>query len=196
MMKENNENVAGKLQWKLIVRHLYGLNHRPVITLTLIIKYVVMSHFVTLGPASFFSPTSQMTSNPSTPVPITATASGPSSLSGPPVNFGTPSSPTDPSTSPLSSVSKTPSSSPPASRTPLLRPNTSPIDRINGGSTGKSPLRSCHTNSDAVTHLRRLATATFVNSSPPNRSPTVVIINLLLYYYNNNLTFKIVNDDE
>lgn len=88
------------------------------------------------------------------------------------------------SSSPLSAVSKTPNSSPPAGRSPLLRLNTSPVDRIAGGSTGKSPLRSCHTNSDAVGHLRRLATATFVNSSPPNRSPTVVKYNsiiLILY---------------
>lgn len=107
-----------------------------------------------------------MMSSPSTPAPA-----GPSGLSGPPVNFETPSSPMD---SPTSEVSKTPNSCPPAGRSSLLRPSTSPLDRITGGSTGKSPLRSCHTNSDAVTHLRRLATATFVNSSPPNRSPTVV----------------------
>lgn len=55
----------------------------------------------------------------------------------------------------------------------LMRPHTSPLGTCS--STGRSPLRSCHTNSDAVTHLRRLATATYhANSSPPNRSPTVV----------------------
>lgn len=75
--------------------------------------------------------------------------------------------------SPATSV-KTPNSSPP-NRSPFLRAaHTSPLGQIVGGSTGKSPLRSCHMNSDATTHLRRLATATFVNSSPPNRSPTVV----------------------
>ena len=80
----------------------------------------------------------------------------------------------DSSVSSLSAASKTPNSSPSLNASPLLRPQTSPIDKITGGSTGKSPLRSCHTNSDAVTHLRRLATATYVNSSPTNRSPTVV----------------------
>lgn len=61
---------------------------------------------------------------------------------------------------------------PPSIRSTSVRPQTSPLI----GSNGKSPLRSCHTNSDAVLHLRRLATATYhVNSSPPNRSPTVVL---------------------
>lgn len=77
-----------------------------------------------------------------------------------------------PGSSPLPVVLKSPNSTPPA-RSPFMRAHTSPVSQI-CASSGKSPLRSCHTNSDAVTHLRRLTTATFANSSPPNRSPTVV----------------------
>ena len=96
---------------------------------------------------------------------------GASTLSGSPITYG--SSPMQPTSSPLTVAVKTPNSTP-TTRSPFMRAQTSPVAQI-CVSTGKSPLRSCHTNSDAVTHLRRLTTATFVNnSSPPNRSPTVV----------------------
>lgn len=81
------------------------------------------------------------------------------------------SSPMDTVSSPLSMINLTP---PP--RSSSQRPHTSPLG-VTG--SGKSPLRSCHTNSDAVGHLRRLTTATFINSSPPQRSPTVVTCSIV-----------------
>lgn len=56
-------------------------------------------------------------------------------------------------------------------RSPFWKSRTSPHSAVGG--SGKSPLRSVHTNADAVVSLRRLATATFSNHSPPQRSPTV-----------------------
>ena len=127
-----------------------------------------------VGPATFHSPTPQTTtsgvisySGLSTP-----SATGPSCLSGPPVTCNS---------SPLTVAVKTPETTPSAG---FVQVQTSPVSLMTG-STGKSPLRSCHTNSDAVTHLRRLTTATFVNSSPPSRSPTVVRNrDLLIIYFN------------
>lgn len=127
---------------------------------------IILFCFLSLGPASFHGPITQAPSVTNTP-----TAVAPSSnLSGPSVTCD--SSPMEPISSPLAATTLETPNSTPLSRTPFLRSHTSPVT-VMTGSTGKSPLRSCHTNSDAVTNLRRLATATF-NSSPPNRSPTVV----------------------
>ena len=178
---KGKENVEGKLQWKLIVHRLCGWNHQQVI-ITLFLKLFVTLFLLYAGPASFYSPNNQSINSPNTPLNVSV---GPSGLSGTPVTYEA-SSPMD-----SSIVAATPTSSPSAALSPLSRPHTSPVDKFVGGSTGKSPLRSCHTNSDAVTHLRRLATATFVNSSPPNRSPTVVIH--LNDCYNWFLIIKLIN---
>lgn len=86
---------------------------------------------------------------------ITASSPSASSLASPKVS---PSPNTTTNTTTINNSNNT-------GKSPVMKSslNNSPLSNV----TGKSPLRSCHTNADAVVQLRRLTAATFAPSSSP-----------------------------